>query len=98
MTDISGIEGKVRHAHEQAAALGLWPCPDRLVWCVLRNSWYEYWAEGIGVWFYGIGTGRSFPRMYGLEFETREAFAAHDPLLAGLLAEWFPAVSFPKEY
>ena len=61
-----------------------------------RNLWdpyimedsREYWAEGVEIWYYGIGEGR--------EFETHEAFAKVDPLLYELLSEWFYRGSFPR--
>lgn len=46
----------------------------------------EYWAEGVLMWYYGIGADR--------EFQTHAEFAEHDPLLAELLSEWFAEESF----
>ena len=46
----------------------------------------EYWAEGAVMWFYEIGPGR--------QFESYDAFFGRDRLLAELLDEWFPRVSF----
>ena len=74
-----GFQDRVRAAYDNAKAEGLWP-PS-----VIRGIWYEYWAEGVEIWFYEIGAGRMF--------ETRAEFMAHDPLLGGILSEWFPAVS-----
>ena len=56
---------------------------------IIRGGWREYWAEGVALWYYGIGTGR--------EFETYEAFAAVDPLLYDLLNEWFYKGSFSRD-
>ena len=77
-----GFFSRVRAAYDNAKAEGLWP-PS-----VIRGIWYEYWAEGVEIWFYEIGAGRMF--------ETRAEFMAHDPLLGGILSEWFPAVSLRR--
>ena len=55
---------------------------------IITENWREYWAEGVHIWFYGIGADR--------EFETHEAFAAVDPLLYALLSEWFYRGTFPR--
>ena len=74
------IEDRFIKAYEQAIALGTWK--DRYA----ETNLLEYWAEGVWMWHYHIGTGR--------EFETKAAFAARDPLLAALLSEWFHEASF----
>ncbi|MXZ00241.1 hypothetical protein F4Y93_06175 [Candidatus Poribacteria bacterium] len=51
---------------------------------------HEYWAHAVERWFLNVGTGK--------DWETYEAFAEHDPLLAALLDEWFPRISLERGY
>ena len=81
-----GFWERVNQAYQQAKASDAY----RNLWdpyIVTENS-REYWAEGVVIWYYGIGQDR--------EFETHEAFAAVDPLLYGLLSEWFDKGRFPR--
>ena len=94
------FQGKVEHAYAQAKALDRWPIEYLSgPWSldhrgtfvdILRSGWWEYWAEGIELWFYHIGPDRAFA--------SYEAFAERDPLLAELLDEWFPRVALPWYY
>ena len=81
-----GFWDRVKEAYQVAKAsdayLNLWD-----PYIITENS-REYWAEGVVIWFYGIGADR--------EFETYEAFAAVDPLLYDLLSEWFYQGVFPR--
>ena len=79
-----GFGDRLEHAYNTAYAQGTWKGEYANV------NYEEYWAEGVEKWFYDIGPGR--------EFETYEAFFERDPLLAALLDEWFPRVSFSTEY
>lgn len=81
-----GFWERVNQAYQQAKASDAY----RNLWdpyIVTENS-REYWAEGVVIWYYGIGADR--------EFETHEAFAKVDPLLYELLSEWFYQGSFPR--
>lgn len=51
-----------------------------------QANWYEYWANSVEYWFYRIG--------HDDYNETYEEFFQRQPLLAELLDEWFPRVSF----
>lgn len=94
------FQGKVEHAYEQAKTLNRWPIEYLSgPWSldhrgtfvdILRKGWWEYWAEGIELWFYHIGPDKAFA--------SYEAFAERDPLLAELLDEWFPRVALPWYY
>ena len=55
--------------------------------------WGEFWADSVEYWFYGIehDLGPSIEPT-----ETYESFFQREPLLAKLLDEWFPRVSFIK--
>ena len=75
-----GFGDRLEHAYNIAYARGTWKGEYANV------NYEEYWAEGAAMWFYDIGPGRAF--------ETYEAFFERDPLLAALLDEWFPRVSF----
>ena len=73
------FEARVTQASERARELGIYQG-------IMRTyPWYEYWADGLELWFYEIGRGRMF--------ETYDAFFRHDPPLAELFDEWFPRVS-----
>ena len=74
------FQNRLEAAYQQAIALGLWK--DRYA----ETNPAEYWAEGVVMWFYGIGEGKEFP--------THADFAAHDPLLAELIDEWFAKDAF----
>ena len=74
------FQNRLETAYAQAIALGTWK--GRYA----ETNYREYWAEGVRMWYYDIGTGR--------EFETHEDFARHDPLIAELLAEWFARDTF----
>ena len=80
----SGFTDKLRKAYNTAYAHGTWDG------AYANTDYREYWAEGVAMWFYEIGSGRGF--------ETYEAFFERDPLLAELLDEWFPRVSFSEDY
>lgn len=73
---------KMTHAYRTARDTKIWDGTP-----AYRKIYYEYWAEGVQMWFYDIGPGRAF--------ESYEAFAERDPLLYELLDQWFPKVSFP---
>ena len=75
---------KLMHAYDTAKELGIW----ERHYAGVNHA--EYWAEGAVMWFYDIGPRRLF--------ETRASFFEYDPLLAELLSEWFPVVSFPLNY
>ena len=77
---------QLQEAYQQAKASDAY----RNLWdpYIITENLQEYWAEGVEIWYYGIGEGR--------EFETHEAFAAVDPLLYELLSEWFYKGSFPR--
>ena len=79
-----GFGDRLEHAYNIAYARGTWKGEYANV------NYEEYWAEGAAMWFYDIGPGR--------EFETYESFFERDPLLAELLDEWFPRVSFWTDY
>ena len=79
-----GFEDRVTEAYQVALEAGTWKG------LYAETSSWEYWAEGVEVWFYDIGRDR--------EFETYEAFFERDPLLAELLDVWFPRVSFRLRY
>ena len=78
--ETSDFQTRLKAAYQEAIAAGTWE--GRYA----ETNYFEYWAEGVVMWYYGIGTDR--------EFETYTAFAAHDPLLAALLSEWFHEESF----
>ena len=75
------FDERLKHAYRTARDTRIWHGTP-----VYRRIYYEYWAEGVTMWFYDIGEGRAF--------ETYEAFAERDPLLAALLEAWFPRVAF----
>ena len=82
-----GWSDRVKQAYQQAKASDAY----RNLWApyiVTENS-REYFAEGVVIWYYGIGEDR--------EFESHEAFAAVDPLLYGLLSEWFYQGAFSRD-
>lgn len=78
---------QLEQAYQQAKASDTY----RNLWdpYIITENSHEYWAEGVHIWFYGIGEGR--------EFETYETFAAVDPLLYELLSEWFYRGAFPRD-
>lgn len=80
------FDDRLQQAFQQAKASDAY----RNLWdpYIITENPQEYWAEGVEIWYYGIGAGR--------EFETHEAFAAVDPLLYELLSEWFYKGSFPR--
>ena len=78
------FHNRLETAYEQAIGEGTWKG------LYAETNVREYWAEGVVVWYYGIGAGKDFP--------TYEAFAAHDPLLAELLSEWFHEEVFTWPY
>ena len=77
------FHNRLETAYQQAMQLGRWKG------LYAETNVYEYWAEGVQMWFYGIGTGRQFP--------TYADFAAYDPLLAELLDAWFARDPFPEQ-
>lgn len=80
-----GFSDRLAQAYQQAKASGAY----RNLWdpYIISNV-REYWAEGVTIWYYGIGADR--------EFKTHEAFAAVDPLLYELLSESFYRGTFPR--
>lgn len=64
---------RLTQAYEQAMALEIWTG-----YYAEHNQW-EYWAEGVELWFYEVGPGR--------QHETYAEFAARDPALASLMTE-----------
>ena len=74
------FEDRLKKAYEKSIDFGTW----KGLYAETNHS--EYWAEGVRMWYYDIGTGRAFP--------THEDFAARDPLLAELIDEWFAKDSF----
>lgn len=76
------FQSRLETAYAQALNLGVWKR------CYAETNHKEYWAEGVQRWYYDIGPGR--------KFQTHEAFAAYDPLLAELLQEWFDKGSFRR--
>ena len=54
-------------------------------------SWYEYWAVSVEYWFYSIGHDLGPLTRHD---KTYEDFFQRAPLLAELLDEWFPRISF----
>ena len=81
-----GVLDRVKEAYQVAKVSDAY----RNLWdpYIITENWREYWAEGVEIWFYGIGADR--------KFETHEAFAATDPLLYGLLSEWFYQGTFSR--
>ena len=53
-------------------------------------SLWEYWAEGVRVWYYEVGPYK--------RFDTRDAFREHDPELVNLLGNWLSEVDVPQGY
>ena len=80
-----GFQDRLDQAYAKAKESGAY----RDIWdpYIISNP-REYWAEGVEVWFYGIGPDR--------EFETYEAFAEEDPLLYEIFSEWFYKASFTR--
>ncbi|MYB01498.1 hypothetical protein F4X90_17760 [Candidatus Poribacteria bacterium] len=70
---------QVAQAYDTAKEKGIWSGN------YIEKNPREYFAEGVNYWFHDIGPGRCF--------ETREAFAEKDPLLAEILSEWFLPVT-----
>ena len=66
---------KLKQAYATSIEFGTW------AGSYAASNWWEYWAEGVVMWFYEIGEGR--------RFENHQDFAERDPLLAELLGEWF---------
>ena len=79
-----GFYEQVNQAYAIAVTSGTW------AGLYAETARGEYWAEGVVVWFYDVGAGRTF--------ETYADLEAHDPLLFGLLDAWFPRVSFAGRY
>ena len=86
------FDDRLQKAYQQALLLGTWA--GRYA----ETNYREYWAEGAEVWFYDILDIGHGAIGHGAEFETYADFAAHDPLLAELLTEWFPKDSFRRAY
>ena len=82
-----GFSDRVAQAYQQAKASDAY----RNLWdpYIVTENLREYWAEGVVIWYYGIGEDR--------EFESYESFAAVDPLLYELLSEWFYKGSFSRD-
>ena len=74
------FDNRLEKAYQRAVELGTWK--GRYA----ATNHKEYWAEGVRMWYYGIGVGR--------EFKRHEDFAARDPRLAELLSEWFHEAPF----
>lgn len=71
------FEGKLRAAHENAKAKGLWP----RTYAITNPG--EYWAEAVQSWF---DTNRQNDALH-CHVDTREELEEYDPEMAGLIRE-----------
>ena len=80
----SNFHSLLYQAYEESKGLGRFANPRSAI-----NQW-EYWAEGVRIWYYDIRPG--WP------FETREAFKQYDPDLTSLLDNWLSEDEIPLGY
>lgn len=91
------FEDRLKRAYEMAKATGKWRIKDPAIIdgklgevdvgpAYIMENYREYWAEGVVYWYY-LNSNH-------INFASREEFAAYDPLLYELLAEWFHEGSF----
>ena len=91
------FEDRLINAYETAKAENKWRIFDPAIIdgevgvvdvgpAYIMKNYQEYWAEGVVYWYY-LNHGH-------ISFASREEFAAYDPLLYELLAEWFHEGSF----
>ena len=78
------FHGLLNQAYENSKELGRFVNPMSA-----KDQW-EYWAEGVRIWYYEIKTG--------WRFETRDAFKQFDPDLTRLLGNWLSEVEIPQGY
>ncbi len=91
------FEDRLKTAYEAAKAANKWRIFDPAIIdgevgevdvgpAYIMKNYKEYWAEGVVYWYY-------LDHKH-ISFASREEFAAYDPLLYELLAEWFHEGSF----
>ena len=80
----SDFHGLLNQAYEKSKGLGRFANPMAAI-----DQW-EYWAEGVRIWYYDIRPG--------WRFETREAFKQFDPDLTNLLDDWLSEDEIPLGY
>ena len=80
----SGFHGLLNQAYEQSKELERFVNPSSSV-----DLW-EYWAEGVRIWYYETRVD--------WRFETWDAFKRHDPELTSLIGGWLPEVEIPQGY